>query len=212
MIQQASSSGYINGPLDQTVFDVDDLVHVEVKEQRLTNVIQALMVGGCVAAMPVLKKIPTSVLGGTSLSWRLKVCPANNFGSGYCYFSLLRVESTIQHNLVSTSSEFEAAIRSGDRSTLCVLCDKKSQESEYVSVLWFLWMTEIEITTEIELLKAEKALDHATPGLLRYGKASWDGIQLALFFLDFEFKTKLVSNLVKMIKYVAIWIVLVFGT
>ncbi|KAI3764275.1 hypothetical protein L2E82_14282 [Cichorium intybus] len=35
-----------------------------------------------------------------------------------------------EHNLVSTSSEFEAAMRSGDRSTLRVLCDQKSQESE----------------------------------------------------------------------------------
>ncbi|PWA83548.1 transducin family protein / WD-40 repeat family protein [Artemisia annua] len=35
-----------------------------------------------------------------------------------------------EHNLVSTSSEFEAAMRSGDRSSLRVLCDKKSQETE----------------------------------------------------------------------------------
>ncbi|XP_071709504.1 protein transport protein SEC31 homolog B-like isoform X2 [Rutidosis leptorrhynchoides] len=35
-----------------------------------------------------------------------------------------------EHNLVSTSSEFEAAMRSGDKSTLRVLCDQKSQQSE----------------------------------------------------------------------------------
>ncbi|KAI3744025.1 hypothetical protein L1987_57097 [Smallanthus sonchifolius] len=35
-----------------------------------------------------------------------------------------------EHNLVTTSSEFEAAMRSGDRSTLRLLCDKKSQETE----------------------------------------------------------------------------------
>ncbi|XP_022018233.1 protein transport protein SEC31 homolog B isoform X1 [Helianthus annuus] len=35
-----------------------------------------------------------------------------------------------EHNLVTTSSEFEDAMRSGDRSTLRLLCDKKSQESE----------------------------------------------------------------------------------
>ncbi|XP_076901787.1 protein transport protein SEC31 homolog B-like [Bidens hawaiensis] len=35
-----------------------------------------------------------------------------------------------EHNLVTTSSEFEAAMRSGDRSTLRLLCDKKTQESE----------------------------------------------------------------------------------
>ncbi|KAI3796461.1 hypothetical protein L1987_39132 [Smallanthus sonchifolius] len=35
-----------------------------------------------------------------------------------------------EHTLVTTSSEFEAAMRSGDRSTLRLLCDKKSQETE----------------------------------------------------------------------------------
>ncbi|KAL8227828.1 hypothetical protein R6Q57_015412 [Mikania cordata] len=35
-----------------------------------------------------------------------------------------------EHNLVTTSSEFDVAMRSGDRSTLRLLCDKKSQESE----------------------------------------------------------------------------------
>nr|TKR68984.1 hypothetical protein D5086_0000309240 [Populus alba] len=39
--------------------DIDDLLPVEVKEQRLSNLLQSLMVGGCVAAMPILKKIPT---------------------------------------------------------------------------------------------------------------------------------------------------------
>jgi hypothetical protein len=44
--------------------DVDDLLPVEVKEQRLSNLLQSLLVGGCVGAMPLLKKIPTSVLWG----------------------------------------------------------------------------------------------------------------------------------------------------
>nr|XP_043623447.1 protein transport protein SEC31 homolog B-like isoform X2 [Erigeron canadensis] len=35
-----------------------------------------------------------------------------------------------EHNLVSTSSEFEEAMRSGDRSSFRVLCDNKSQQSE----------------------------------------------------------------------------------
>ncbi|KAI3765839.1 hypothetical protein L2E82_15885 [Cichorium intybus] len=82
-IQQASSSGYINGPVDETVFDVDkdvdDLLHVEVKEQRLSNVLQALMVGGCVAAMPVLKKIPTSVLWGYFAFMAIESLPGNQF-------------------------------------------------------------------------------------------------------------------------------------
>ncbi|KAL4584928.1 hypothetical protein LXL04_009539 [Taraxacum kok-saghyz] len=82
-IQQASSSGYINAPVDETVFDVekdvDDLLHVEVKEQRLSNVLQALMVGACVAAMPVLKKIPTSVLWGYFAFMAIESLPGNQF-------------------------------------------------------------------------------------------------------------------------------------
>ncbi|KAL5543632.1 hypothetical protein UlMin_007416 [Ulmus minor] len=35
-----------------------------------------------------------------------------------------------EHGLVSRSSEFEAAVQNGERSSLRVLCDKKSQESE----------------------------------------------------------------------------------
>ncbi|KAL8250405.1 hypothetical protein R6Q59_034098 [Mikania micrantha] len=82
-IQQASSSGYINAPVDETIFDVDkdvdDLLHVEVKEQRLSNVLQALMVGGCLAAMPFLKKIPTSVLWGYFAFMAIESLPGNQF-------------------------------------------------------------------------------------------------------------------------------------
>lgn len=37
-----------------------------------------------------------------------------------------------EQDLVSRSSEFEAAIKDGDRSSLKLLCERKSQESEYV--------------------------------------------------------------------------------
>ncbi|KAJ6378263.1 hypothetical protein OIU78_028499 [Salix suchowensis] len=52
------------GSRHYTVFniekEIDDLLPVEVKEQRLTNLLQAIKVGGCVAAMPFVKMIPTS--------------------------------------------------------------------------------------------------------------------------------------------------------
>ncbi|KAE8690133.1 Boron transporter 4 [Hibiscus syriacus] len=58
-IQMASSMGNIDASVDETVFDVekeiDDLLPIEVKEQRLSNLVQAIMVGGCVAAMPFIK-------------------------------------------------------------------------------------------------------------------------------------------------------------
>ncbi|OMO59944.1 Bicarbonate transporter, eukaryotic [Corchorus capsularis] len=82
-IQLASSTGYIDAPVDETIFDVDkeidDLLPVEVKEQRLSNLLQALMVGGCVAAMPLLKMIPTSVLWGYFAFMAIESLPGNQF-------------------------------------------------------------------------------------------------------------------------------------
>ncbi|GMH01274.1 hypothetical protein Nepgr_003113 [Nepenthes gracilis] len=82
-VQKASSAGYIDAPVDETIFDVnkdiDDLLPVEVKEQRLSNLLQALMVGGCVAAMPILKKIPTSVLWGYFAFMAIESLPGNQF-------------------------------------------------------------------------------------------------------------------------------------
>lgn len=82
-IQLASSMGAIDAPVDETVFDVekeiDDLLPVEVKEQRLSNLLQAMAVGGCVAAMPMLKMIPTSVLWGYFAFMAIESLPGNQF-------------------------------------------------------------------------------------------------------------------------------------
>ncbi|KHN44685.1 Putative boron transporter 2 [Glycine soja] len=82
-IQLASSMGSINAPVDESVFDIekeiDDLLPVEVKEQRVSNLLQSLMVGGCVAAMPFLKKIPTSVLWGYFAFMAIENLPGNQF-------------------------------------------------------------------------------------------------------------------------------------
>ncbi|KAL5725112.1 Boron transporter 1 [Ranunculus cassubicifolius] len=82
-IQLASSSGNLDAPVDESVFDVekdiDDLLPVEVKEQRLSNFLQSTMVGGCVAAMPLLKKIPTSVLWGYFAFMAIESLPGNQF-------------------------------------------------------------------------------------------------------------------------------------
>jgi len=82
-IQAATSMGNMDAPVDESIFDVekeiDDLLPVEVKEQRLSNLLQAIMVGGCVAAMPVLKKIPTSVLWGYFAFMAIESLPGNQF-------------------------------------------------------------------------------------------------------------------------------------
>lgn len=82
-IQLASSMGSIDTAVDESVFDVeneiDDLLPVEVKEQRVSNLLQSLMVGGCVAAMPFLKMIPTSVLWGYFAFMAIENLPGNQF-------------------------------------------------------------------------------------------------------------------------------------
>lgn len=59
--------------------DIDDLLPVEVKEQRLSNLLQALLVVGCLAAMPLLKMIPTSVLWGYFAFMAIESLPGNQF-------------------------------------------------------------------------------------------------------------------------------------
>ncbi|KAG9157195.1 hypothetical protein Leryth_004866 [Lithospermum erythrorhizon] len=83
-VQLASNMGSnIGAPVDETLFDVekeiDDLLPVEVKEQRVSNLLQSSMVGGCVAAMPALRMIPTSVLWGYFAFMAIESLPGNQF-------------------------------------------------------------------------------------------------------------------------------------
>ncbi|KAK8952557.1 putative boron transporter 2 [Platanthera zijinensis] len=82
-IQMVSRLGSIDAPVDESVFDIekeiDDLLPVEVKEQRVSNLLQSFMVGCCVAAMPILKKIPTSVLWGYFAFMAIESLPGNQF-------------------------------------------------------------------------------------------------------------------------------------
>lgn len=79
----ASTTGGLDAPVDEFMFDVnkdiDDLLQVEVKEQRLSNLLQAILVGCCVAAMPFLKMIPTSVLWGYFAFMAIESLPGNQF-------------------------------------------------------------------------------------------------------------------------------------
>ncbi|XLQ99969.1 hypothetical protein S83_066168 [Arachis hypogaea] len=83
MIQLTSSMESMNAAIDESVFDVEkeinDMLPIEVKEQRVNNLLQSLMVGGCIAAMPVLKMIPTSVLGGYFAFMAIENLPGNQF-------------------------------------------------------------------------------------------------------------------------------------
>ncbi|XP_057813079.2 boron transporter 1 isoform X2 [Cryptomeria japonica] len=82
-VQLATSAGNIDAPVDESIFnvekDIDDLLPVEVKEQRLSNLLQSIMVACCVGAMPILKKIPTSVLWGYFAFMAIESLPGNQF-------------------------------------------------------------------------------------------------------------------------------------
>ena len=82
-IQLAASTGNMDAPVDESIFnvdkDVDDLLPVEVKEQKLSNLLQSLMVVGCLAAMPIIRKIPTSVLWGYFAFMAIESLPRNHF-------------------------------------------------------------------------------------------------------------------------------------
>lgn len=58
---------------------VDSILPVQVKEQRLTNLMQSLLIGACVGALPILKKIPTSVLAGYFAYMSIESLPGNQF-------------------------------------------------------------------------------------------------------------------------------------
>lgn len=82
-VELAVRTGSMDAPVDETVFDVekeiDELLPVEVKEQRVSNLLQAAMVGCCVGAMPLLKRIPTSVLWGYFAFMAIESLPGNQF-------------------------------------------------------------------------------------------------------------------------------------
>ncbi|KAG0562224.1 hypothetical protein KC19_9G128000 [Ceratodon purpureus] len=79
---------HFNNIVDSVTFDpekdVDLLLPVEVKEQRLSNLLQSVLVGACVGAMPALKRIPSSVLWGYFAYMAVESLPGNQFWGRIC--------------------------------------------------------------------------------------------------------------------------------
>ncbi|KAM7263356.1 hypothetical protein ACFE04_001039 [Oxalis oulophora] len=59
--------------------DIDAHLPVRVNEQRLSNLLQSILVGLSLAAVPILKKIPTSVLWGYFAYMAIDSLPGNQF-------------------------------------------------------------------------------------------------------------------------------------
>lgn len=73
----------LEAPLSRHYFDpnkvVDLLLPVQVQEQRLSNLLQSLTVAACVGAIPILRKVPTSLLWGYFLFMAIESLPGNQF-------------------------------------------------------------------------------------------------------------------------------------
>lgn len=58
---------------------IDAHLPVRVNEQRVSNLLQSLLVGGAMLAIPVIKMIPTSVLWGYFAYMAIDSLPGNQF-------------------------------------------------------------------------------------------------------------------------------------
>ncbi|XP_015933763.1 boron transporter 4 [Arachis duranensis] len=76
-------NGEDKGENKESTFDpekhIDAYLPVRVNEQRVSNLLQSLLVGASVFAMPAIKKIPTSVLWGYFAYMAIDSLPGNQF-------------------------------------------------------------------------------------------------------------------------------------
>ncbi|KAM3316247.1 hypothetical protein ACQJBY_034402 [Aegilops geniculata] len=78
VLREGDEDGKLAGEFDPRKH-IEAHLPVRVNEQRLSNLLQSLLVGGCVAAMPVIKMIPTSVLWGYFAYMAIDSLPGNQF-------------------------------------------------------------------------------------------------------------------------------------
>ncbi|KAK3160501.1 hypothetical protein QOZ80_1BG0060300 [Eleusine coracana subsp. coracana] len=78
VLQEGDEEGKLAGEFDPRIH-IEAYLPVRVNEQRLSNLLQSVLVGGCVAAMPVIRKIPTSVLWGYFAYMAIDSLPGNQF-------------------------------------------------------------------------------------------------------------------------------------
>ncbi|KAF3450831.1 hypothetical protein FNV43_RR06920 [Rhamnella rubrinervis] len=82
-LRKAVMKGENNGENKKDEFDpekhIDAYLPVRVNEQRVSNLLQSLLVAASVFAMPAIKKIPTSVLWGYFAYMAIDSLPGNQF-------------------------------------------------------------------------------------------------------------------------------------
>lgn len=67
-----------NGEFDPEKY-IDAYLPVRVNEQRVSNLLQSILVGLAVCAMPLIRKIPTSVLWGYFAYMAIDSLPGSQF-------------------------------------------------------------------------------------------------------------------------------------
>ena len=81
-LKQAVMKGDEGGD-DTNKFDpekhIDAYLPVRVNEQRMSNLLQSTLVGASMCALPLIKKIPTSVLWGYFAYMAIDSLPGNQF-------------------------------------------------------------------------------------------------------------------------------------
>lgn len=75
---KSDDGGELKGKFDPEKH-IDAHLPVRVNEQRVSNLLQSLLVGGSVFAIFVIKKIPTSVLWGYFAYMAIDSLPGNQF-------------------------------------------------------------------------------------------------------------------------------------
>lgn len=82
-LKEAVMKDKSTGESPQDTFDpekhIDDHLPVRVNEQRVSNLLQSLLVAASVCAMPAIKLIPTSVLWGYFTYMAIDSLPGNQF-------------------------------------------------------------------------------------------------------------------------------------
>lgn len=78
VIMNREDGGEAKGKFDPDKH-IEDHIPVRVNEQRVTNLLQSLLVVAAVFAMPAIKKIPTSVLWGYFAYMSIDSLPGNQF-------------------------------------------------------------------------------------------------------------------------------------
>lgn len=77
-VLKSDDENWKEGSFDPTKH-IDAHLPVRVNEQRVSNLLQSLLVGASLFAMPLIRKIPTSVLWGYFAYMAIDSLPGNQF-------------------------------------------------------------------------------------------------------------------------------------